>query len=56
MLRLIISSIGFLARQGLDLRGSGDDSSANLIQLLCLRAEDKPQIREWLDRSVHKHT
>ena len=56
MLRLIISSIRFLARQGLALRGSGDDSSANLIQLLRLRAEDKPLIGEWLDRSVHKHT
>ena len=56
MLRLIISSIRFLARQGLALRGSGDDFSANLIQLLRLRAEDKPQIGESLDRRVHEHT
>ena len=39
MLRLIILSIRFLARQGLALRGDGSDSSANLIQLLRLRAE-----------------
>ena len=56
MLRLIISSIRFLARQGLALRGDGSDSSANLVQLLRLRAEDTPQILEWLDRSARKHT
>ena len=55
-LRLIILSIHFLVRQGLALRVNGSDSSANLIQLLGLRAEDKPQIAEWLDRSTHKHT
>ena len=42
MLQLILSSVRFLARQGLALRGDGSDASANLIQLLCLRAEDKP--------------
>ena len=56
MLRRIISSIRFLARQGLALRGDGSDSSANLIQLLRLRAEDRPEIVEWLDRSARKHT
>ena len=48
MLLLILSSICFLARQGLALRGDGSDASANLIQLLRLRAEDKPQVLQWL--------
>lgn len=56
MLRVIISSIRFLARQGLALWGDGSDSSANLIQLLHLRAEDKPEILDWLDRRASKHT
>ena len=53
MLRLILSSVCFLARQGLALRGDGSDIS---IQLLRLRAEDKPQVLQWLDKSVRKHT
>ncbi len=34
MLLLSLSSVRFLARQGLALRGDGSDASANLIQLL----------------------
>ena len=56
MLRLILSSIRFLARQGLALRGSGSDESANLIQLLRLRGEDDPNILTWLEKSARKHT
>lgn len=52
---MIISSVRFLARQGLALRGDGS-ASANLIQLLQLRAEDKPEMVQWLDRSIRKHT
>ena len=56
MLRLILSSVRFLARQGLALRGDGSDASANLIQLLRLRAEYKPEVLQWLDKSACKHT
>ena len=56
MLQLILSSVRFLARQGLALRGDGSDASANLIQLLQLRAEDKPCVLQWLDKSANKHT
>ena len=56
MLRLILSSVRFLARQGLALQGDGSDASANLIQLLRLRAEDKPEVLQWLDKSARKHT
>ena len=51
-----MSSVRFLARQGLALRGDGSDASADLIQLLCLRAEDKPCVLQWLDKSANKHT
>lgn len=50
MLLLILSSVRFLARQGLALQGDGSDASANLIQLLCFRA------LQWLHRSARKHT
>lgn len=55
MLLHILSSVHFLARQGLALRGDGSDESSNLMQLLCLRAEDKPEILQWIKRSAQKH-
>ena len=56
ILLIIISSIRFLARQGLALRGDHSDKSANLMQLLHLRAEDKPQLLKWLEKNAQKHT
>ena len=55
MLLHIMSSVRFLARQGLALRGDGSDESSNLMQLLCLRAEDKPEILQWI-KGVPKST
>ena len=55
-LLLIISSIHFLARQGLALPGENSDESANLVQLLHLRAEKKLQLLIWLEKSAQKHT
>ena len=55
MLTIILSSVRYLARQELALRG-GDDAESNLIQLLQLRAEDNPQMRDWLRRSARKYT
>ena len=54
MLLHILSSIRFLARQGLALRGDGSDKPSNLIQLLHLRAEDKPEILQWIAKSAQK--
>ena len=54
MLQLILSSVHYLSRQGLVLRG--DNDSANLTQLLRLRVEDKPEMLQWLDKHKHKHT
>ena len=56
MLRLTLSSLHFLDSQGLALQGCGSDASGNLIQLLHLRAEDKPEVIQWLDKSAHKYT
>ena len=50
-LRIIISSIRYLARQEVALRG--DDAESNLIQLLQLRTEDNPKLGEWLQGNVH---
>ena len=52
---IILSSLRFLARQGLALRNA-EESSSNLIQLLRLRAEDHPQLTSWLERSQKKYT
>ena len=55
MLRMILSSVRFLARQGLALRGDGSDVSSNLTQLLNVRAEDNPQILQWISKKACKH-
>ncbi len=46
VLKTIISSVRFLARQGLALRGH-DEEQSNLVQLLRLRAEDNPLLGKW---------
>ncbi len=55
MLHLILSSVWFLARQGLALRGHNSDESGNLVQLLKLRAQDKPEMLKWLEKKSQKH-
>lgn len=56
MLRIILSSVRFLARQGLTLRGNNSDAESNLLQLLKLRSEDCPQLHTWLQRERLKYT
>ena len=64
---IILSSICFLARQGLALHGhykavDGDKSGAkgepdsNFLQLLQTRAEDHPNLSKWLKNSQDKFT
>lgn len=48
-LRAIITSIRYLAGQGLPLRGH-NDSKSNLWELLKLRAEDNADLKKWLSR------
>lgn len=56
MLQVILSTVRFLARQGLALRGSNNDVESNLIQLLKLRAEDHPLLTRWMERQTNKYT
>ena len=56
ILRLILSSVHFLTRQGPALRGDGNDVSGNVIKMLHLRNDDKPEVLQWLDRGVRKYT
>ena len=52
----IAKNICFLARQGIALRGDGDESNSNFVQLLHLRAIDQPQLNTWLERKTDKYT
>ena len=53
----LLSSVCFLARQGLPLRGYGEhEESSNLHQLLTLRCEDIPIIAEFLHKKQLKYT
>lgn len=52
----LLSNVRFLSRQGLPLRGAGDESDSNYMQLLLLRAEDDPRIFEWLRKKTDKYT
>lgn len=51
----ILENIRFLARHGLALRGHGDDSDSNFIQLLRLRASDCPAILPWLEKKANNY-
>ena len=46
----------FLARQGLPLRGHGDESDSKFTQLLRLRAEDDSQLHDWVEKKSDKYT
>ena len=67
MLRIILSSIRYLARQGLALRGrynneDPDDSDTNSGEVdsnfiwLLTRAEDGPSLLQWMKKSQDKFT
>ena len=56
MLLKVISCIRYLARQGLALRGDGDEQDGNFMQLLKLKGEDDEAVINWLKRKVNKYT
>ena len=56
MLLKVISCIQYLARQGLALRGDGDEKDRNFMQLLKLKGEDDEAVINWLQRKVNKYT
>ncbi|KAJ8876391.1 hypothetical protein PR048_020836 [Dryococelus australis] len=49
----IFTTLWFLCRQGLSIRGH-EDVSSNLIQLLELQKEDVPDLKKWMGRSSYK--
>ena len=51
----VATSLLFLARQGLPIRGDGNDSDANFMQLLQLRKRDVPELSTWLGRKTDKY-
>ena len=51
-----MSSVKYLARQGLAFRGSGDESDSNFLQLLMLKAENYPKLKIWLQKKSNKYT
>ena len=52
----ILSSLKFLARQGLPLTGDKDKKDGNFMQVLKLKSEDNPAISDWLLQTHPKHT
>ena len=56
MLIMVLSSVRFLARQGLPFRGHSETSETfegNLYQLLLLRAEENNRMRLWLKKKEY---
>ena len=49
----VFQSVLFLARQGLPLRGDGNDEDSNLKQL---RSHDDPTMRQHMEKSAEKYT
>ena len=51
----IAQTVRYLARQGLPLRGDGNEIDSNFAQLLLLRANDDPKIHEYLAKKTDKY-
>ena len=52
----IFSSIKFLCRQGLPLRGDGTEADGNLQQLLKMQVKEDHNLAEWLRRKGNVYT
>ena len=48
-LKNIVTTLKFLARQGLSIRGSDSDENSNFQQALKMRSKDVPELAEWLE-------
>ena len=51
MLQIILSSVRFLARQGLAFRSDGSDVSSKLLHV---RAEGNPKMLQWITKTACK--
>ena len=56
MLIKILSCLLLLARQGLPIRGDGDDSESNFILLLKLSGQGDAKMDEWRQTNIHPMT
>ena len=52
---IVKRKVPILACQILALRGDGDESNSNYMQLLQLRGEDNPKVLEWLKHKNEKY-
>ena len=52
----VAQTIQYLARQGLPLRGDGNEIDSNFAQLLVLHANDDPRIHEYLAKKTDKYS
>lgn len=52
-LEIIFTTVKYLCRQGLAIRGH-EDVNSNFLQLLELRKKDVPELKDWLGRSGYK--
>ena len=52
----VLTSLKFLARQGLALRVHGDESDSNFIQLLKLLSVNDERMCVWLNKKTDKYT
>lgn len=55
LLYKLLTNIRFLARQGIPLRGDGDEDNGNYIQLLKLRGLDDHRVFDWLKKKSSKY-
>ena len=51
----VLSNLRYLARQGIAIRGDGDESNSNFMQLLRLRQNEDPRIKDWIDKKTNKY-
>ena len=52
----VLTTVRFLAQQGLALRGDGDECDTNVHQLLLLRGEDFPSMAKFMERKQLKYS
>ena len=55
VLKKIIACVKFLARQGLPLRGDGDEKDVNFLQFLKFQEEQDDVIHSWLQKKTNKY-
>ena len=53
---MFLSSIRYLAWQGLPVRGDGDEQDGNFLQLLKLKGEEDPMMVDWFEWKANKYT